>query len=525
MSKKSVADTESQALQTKLNAAIASRASLEEGFKAQSSLLIELINKLSLLSKGINITLDNRLGQFKSLLAEAAPFSEIELKIKEISTLITTQTVTNEHNIEQVHKNFHQAGQDLQKIKGLPNELRRNLRGLLVESLSTKTDLQQYIPILSQLIEFYKITLESKLNENTNSSLTELPSNTESSVNVALLEKISSCLSKLPLSTPHTNELLTLNKKLLSEETNDDVLQRFVEIFDVIVADLENERNNAKNFLDTLSDSLTTFQSDVQKTLSTSTDARDANDKINEKIQTQLKEMSTSVTKALTLKEVKTDVNGKLKNIASTIDKKAKFETKHNKILEDQLTQMRKKVEKLEEQSQDFEAKLAEQQRKTLEDALTKLSNRAAFDEFFTASIVKFNSKPFDLAIAVIDIDDFKKINDTYGHTAGDKTLQVIAKTIKTKISNDVFVARYGGEEFVLIYSNQKKDKFIEELNVINKSVARLPFKFKENKVSITLSIGATHITKEDNYHTAFERADEAMYKAKKQGKNQVIYF
>ena len=138
--------------------------------------------------------------------------------------------------------------------------------------------------------------------------------------------------------------------------------------------------------------------------------------------------------------------------------------------------------------------------------------------------MVRFHHNPFDLALAVIDIDDFKKINDTYGHTAGDKTLQVIANTIQKKVSDDVFVARYGGEEFVLIYSKKKEAPFIKELNLINKTIARLPFKFKNNKVSITLSIGATHITKEDNIHTAFERADEAMYKAKAQGKNQVIY-
>ena len=102
--------------------------------------------------------------------------------------------------------------------------------------------------------------------------------------------------------------------------------------------------------------------------------------------------------------------------------------------------------------------------------------------------------------------------------------MQVIANTIQKKISKDAFVARYGGEEFVLIYSSQKESALIKELNLINNSISRLPFKFKSNKVSITLSIGATHISADDNIHTAFERADEAMYKAKAQGKNQVIY-
>ena len=185
---------------------------------------------------------------------------------------------------------------------------------------------------------------------------------------------------------------------------------------------------------------------------------------------------------------------------------------------------MATKVAILEQQSQQFAKELAEQHRKNMYDALTKLHNRAAFDEYFTLSMVRFHNKPFDLALVVMDIDNFKNINDTYGHTAGDKTLQVIAKTIQKQVSKSGFVARYGGEEFVIIYKHTKKSALVNELNLLNKHIAHLPFKFKNTKVSITLSMGVTHITQGDNIHTAFERADEAMYKAKSQGKNQVIY-
>jgi len=530
MSTKTVADNQTKALQSKLNAAIASRASLEEDFKAQSSMLIDFINKLSQVSKGINIKLDNRLAQLRGLLTKSAPISDIEFKISEISKLLQKHAVTNELNIAQLHSQFNDAGQNLQKINGLPSDLRRKLRGLLVETQSTKDSLTQYIPLLSQLLEFYNIALQSKAGGSTDGLLSATQQGvTEyentSSVNSALIEQISSCLNKLHLSTQHTNELLTLNKKLLKDTTNDDVLQHFIEIFDVIVADLQNERDSAKNFLNTLSDTLTTVQNAVKKTLSSCKEARNTNDEINEKLQEQLLDMTGSVKKAISLDQVKVDINGKLNSIAKTLEKKSKFEQQHQQELSEQLDEMAKKVKKLEGQSQQFEEKLAKQQRKSMQDALTKLSNRAAFDEYFTQSIVRFHHKPFDLALAVIDIDDFKNINDTYGHTAGDKTLQVIANTIQKKVSKDVFVARYGGEEFVLIYTKQKETAFVKELNLINKSIARLPFKFKSNKVSITLSIGATHITKEDNIHTAFERADEAMYKAKAQGKNQVIYF
>jgi len=532
MTSTTVAASQVQALKNKLNAAIESRASLEEDFSAQSSMLIQFINKLSQVSKGINVKLDNRLAQLRVLLTKSTPITDLESKIAEISKLLQTHTVTNEQNITRLHEQFNEAGQNLQKINGLPNDLRRNLRTLLKETQSTKDSLIQYVPLLSQLLEFYDESLRAKTDLPASGLLSVKQSITDSvitdknnsNVNTVLIDQISTCLSKLHLSTQHTKELLAINKKLLSDTTNDDVLKHFVEIFDVIVADFQNERDSAKNFLNTLSETLTTVQSAVKKTLSTCKEAQGINKEINGRLQEQLLDITGTVKKAISLKQVKVDISGKLNCIAQTVEEKTKFEQQNQQTLASQLSEMAKKVEKLEQQSKEFETKLAEQQRKSMQDALTRLSNRAAFDEYFTQSLVRFHHKPYELSLAVIDIDDFKKINDTYGHTAGDKTLQVIANTIQKKVSKDAFVARYGGEEFVLIYTQQKEASLIKELNLINKNIARLPFKFKNNKVSITLSIGATHITKEDNIHTAFERADQAMYQAKGKGKNQVIY-
>ena len=531
MNSKTVAANQMQTLKDKLNAAIESRASLEEDLTHQSNLFIPFISKLSLVSKGINLELDNRLAQLRVLLTKSAPFADIEYKIVEISKLLQHHTATNEQNIARLHEQFNIAGQRLQKTQGLPDDLRRKLRTLLKETQSTKDNVTQYIPLLSQLIEFYDISLSAKIDisKEEHHSASQLPEglsvdNKGDHINSALIEQISACLSKLHLSTHHTRELLAINKKLLNDTKSDDVLQRFIEIFDVIVAEFQSERDSAKNFLNTLSDTLTTVQSAVKKTLATCNESQVTNKKINDKLQNQLQEMTSTVKTAMSLENVKIDINAKLSNIAATLERKTKFEQQSQQVLANQLDDMATKVKDLEKQSQEFAQKLAEQQRKSMQDSLTKLSNRAAFDDYFTKAMVRYQQEPFDLALVVIDIDDFKRINDTYGHTAGDKTLQVIASTLQKKVSESAFVARYGGEEFVIIYSNKAESALTNELNNVNKFIARLPFKFKNTKVNITLSIGCTHITKNDNIHTAFERADKGMYRAKSQGKNQVIY-
>jgi diguanylate cyclase (GGDEF)-like protein len=534
MNDSSVAQKQLVALKKKLDTAIESRSSLEDDFNLQSNLLIQFIAKLSLISKGIDLELDNRLAQLRTLFTKSAPISDIEAKIATISKLLQQHSITNEKNISHMHEQFSQAGASLQKINGLPDNLRRDLRELLTETKESKDALIQYIPLLSQLLVFYDNALKAKnstpakgLLQTAKTSTVEskaIIQNVSAAVDFKILERISTSLSALPLSKSHVNQLLVLKKKIMADKSSDEILEHVVDIFDIIAADFKDEQSNAKIFLNTLSAALTEVQKGVKDTILTQSHSQQTNDKINQKLKSQLNDMTGTVEKALSLNQVKEDINEKLQFIASTLEQKSQFEQQSHQRLNDKLSEMSFTVDKLEKQSKLFEEKLIEQQRKSMQDALTKLANRAAFDDYFAKAMVRFHHKPYQLALVVMDIDDFKQINDTYGHTAGDKTLQVIANTIVKHVSKDVFVGRYGGEEFVLIYSKTHEQALTSKLNALNNYIARLPFKFKNNKVSITLSIGATHIKADDNIHIAFERADQAMYNAKKQGKNQVIY-
>ncbi|MDG1753295.1 MAG: diguanylate cyclase [Thalassotalea sp.] len=305
---------------------------------------------------------------------------------------------------------------------------------------------------------------------------------------------------------------------------NEKLLNSFLAAFDVISHDLVHERNTAKVFLSTLSETLSTIQSAVKSTISTQDKCNKKHQQLNTQLQSQITDMAKGLDAANSLVDIKVDISGKLKAIASTLDEKTLLESTLQAELERKLVDMQDKIEKLEEQSITFEKRIQEQQAKSLQDALTKLNNRAAFDEYFATEIVRYQHNGGSLAIAIADLDDFKRINDTYGHTAGDKTLQVLASTFKKYLENDAFIARYGGEEFVFIFRGKDKDEVIQKLNSLKSNIAKLPFKFKNNKVSMTLSVGVTHIKTDDNVHIAFERADTALYKAKEEGKNRVIY-
>lgn len=531
MSNTSAANKEIILLKKKLDLAITSRAEIETNLKSQSSLLVKFIEKLSLVCKGMDITLDNKLANLRSMLKKSAPIADIQAHIESTSRLLQKQSQLNVSNLNQLHERFHIAGLALQKINGLPASLRRNLRSLITESKDPKDAVIEYVPLLTQLLEFYDTALSAKIKESAPSGgLLGQKKDDANTIEVngypdlKYIQRFETILASLVVSDKHTKDIATVKSQLDAKMSTNKLFSSLLSVFDVIIEDLNDERNTAKVFLSTLSDTLTTVQTAVKTTLNSSQKSQSQHNLLNEQLQKQIVDMSSGLDKATSLADIKVDINAKLQLIAGTLEKKTTFERQQQDILQGQLTTMTEKVDLLEKQSRTFEKRIQEQQARSLEDALTKLNNRAAFDEYFAREIVRFHNKKFDLAIVVMDLDDFKRINDTYGHTAGDKTLQVISSTLKKHIGNEAFIARYGGEEFVLIFSGIDQKTLVAKLNSLRLKITKLPFKFKNNKVTITMSMGASHIQVDDNVHMAFERADAALYQAKEKGKNTVVY-
>ncbi|WP_206484190.1 GGDEF domain-containing protein [Thalassotalea sp. G2M2-11] len=525
MANNATADRELIALKRKLDCAIESRSTIDEQLKHQNTLFTEFIIKLSQTCKGIDIALDNKLAKLRTLFVKSASIDEVEKLTKEISLQLQKFSSKNDHEISQLRQQFSSAGTALQKVNGLPAELRRNLRSLLKENEQSKDALSQYVPLLSDLVGFYQAALkQGNIAQNGNGiSNNNAPTSQPPVANQHVILRFSEFLSKIHVSKKHESKLKKIKLELKENMPNDKLLNSFLAAFDLLSNDLLQEQNTAKRFLSTLSETLTTVQTAVTSTLNVQEKNKEQHQKLNIRLQSQIDDMSTNLEQANSLVDIKVDINSKLKAIAATINEKSTIEHDQQCELERKLVDMQTKVNTLEQQSKQFEKRIHEQHVKSLQDALTKLYNRAAFDEHFAKEIVRCQHNHTPLALVVADLDNFKRINDTYGHTAGDKTLQVIANTFK-KYLDDCFIARYGGEEFVFVFADLDKNTLLKKLNTLKLKVAKLPFKFKNNKVSMTLSIGVTFIQPDDNVHIAFERADTALYQAKKQGKDKVIY-
>lgn len=152
-------------------------------------------------------------------------------------------------------------------------------------------------------------------------------------------------------------------------------------------------------------------------------------------------------------------------------------------------------------------------------DSLTQLYNRRKFDELLDFEIEK--DKRYQLGVSLIycDIDNFKAINDTYGHEAGDEVLIKFSKLMKELLRESDIVARWGGEEFIILIPNKTAEVARTIAEKMRKALEDLAF---PNIGTVTASFGVTHYINQDTKHTMFRRVDEALYSAKANGRNRV---
>ena len=189
-------------------------------------------------------------------------------------------------------------------------------------------------------------------------------------------------------------------------------------------------------------------------------------------------------------------------------------------------------VSKLTERTQSLEQRLSRTRERlslTLTesslDSLTRVANRRFFD-LQLATWMEPQAREHPFVLAMFDIDDFKKINDSYGHQVGDRVLRGIARTLRHITRSEDVLARYGGEEFALLLRNLSMDVAVGRCSEILRLVATQNYDCEESgrKVSLraTLSCGITEFVPGDTVYDLMRRADTALYQAKKLGKNRI---
>ncbi|MBI5407992.1 MAG: GGDEF domain-containing protein [Nitrospirae bacterium] len=222
------------------------------------------------------------------------------------------------------------------------------------------------------------------------------------------------------------------------------------------------------------------------------------------------------------INSIKKAVLGKIENINKGIEIKREQDMKRLRETERTLQAMGARIHDIKKEADEIKKKAEEIESESLRDNLTGLYNRKAYDQKITETLAGLVRYDVPSSLLVCDVDNFKNINDAFGHKVGDLALRKLASLLKVKLRVNDFISRYGGEEFAIILPHTDLTGAVKAGEAIIAYINKSVFSYKDNKIPLTISIGVSILKKTDDAGAVFERADSALYLAKQFGKNNV---
>lgn len=161
-------------------------------------------------------------------------------------------------------------------------------------------------------------------------------------------------------------------------------------------------------------------------------------------------------------------------------------------------------------------------------DPLTGICNRRRMHQILKNSLEQLDNHPYRAVVAMMDVDFFKKVNDTYGHDAGDEVLLALAHLLyeKQEKTNGFYVSRWGGEEFLVFYEKyaMDKEKIIQEFDALREQIQNMCIRVDSKDIRITVTIGLAFFEKGETITELIKFADDNLYEGKKSGRNKVVF-
>lgn len=352
-----------------------------------------------------------------------------------------------------------------------------------------------------------------------------LPDGTEptySSVATHIEHTLLGLLNDLALPERHRPQAESMRQRLEHGLNWYELLPVLDDLAVLMLAITDSGQHEFEAYLKQLNERLESFQSHLQEASEGHADNQSAERDLNSQLREQVDGLHSSVQGAADLESLKHVLEGRLEGLLGVMDEHQQQRDKREEEMANRLKGLSERVAHMEQEAQGYREHLEEQRQKALVDPLTGLPNRAAWSERLELEVAEWEEKGGQLLMAILDLDHFKRINDSYGHLAGDKVLKIVANELRKRLRPRDFIARFGGEEFVLLVPQTTVTGGLQLAESLRAAVEACPFHFKGERVTITLSVGMTEFRDGERSDTVLKRADEALYRAKHLGRNRL---
>ncbi|MCX2543347.1 diguanylate cyclase [Pseudomonas sp. COW5] len=353
-------------------------------------------------------------------------------------------------------------------------------------------------------------------------ALPDSPEPSYSSVAKHIEDTLIGLLDDLTLPERHRPQAEAMRDRLKNGLNWYELLPILDDLATLMLAITDSGQHEFEAYLQQLNERLEAFQSNLQAASEGHADNSSAARAMDTQIREQVDGLQTSVQEAADLDDLKQVLENHLEGLLGTMDQHQKQRDAREQEVAGRLRSLAERVAHMEQEALGYREHLEEQRQKALIDPLTGLPNRAAWSERLDHEIAQWQQHGNTLSLAMLDLDHFKRINDNYGHLAGDKVLKIIATVLRKRLRGSDFIARFGGEEFVLLLPATPPAVGAKLLETLRASIEACPFHFKGERVTITISMGLAAFRPGEHSDLVLKRADQALYRAKNAGRNRV---
>lgn len=311
---------------------------------------------------------------------------------------------------------------------------------------------------------------------------------------------------------------------LLSEHpTNESADRAVVEIAELIAKTrhlVEQEKKDIETFLSQLTGRLGELDRYLEDSVGNLEQAVKEGDALDQSVSAEVAGIRRSVSEAEDIHQLQQSIQAHLTNIQLHMDARRRMEQDRISQAETEIDHLKQALSRVQEESLELNARLNEARERALHDALTGLHNRLAYDERIAHECERWERYGRPTVLSIWDVDHFKRINDAYGHSAGDNVLKILGRLLNQHTRKSDFIARFGGEEFILLLPETGIETAFEVTEKLRQLIAESEFLYRGEPVKVSMSCGMAEFIAGDTPDDVYRRADTALYEAKQDGRN-----
>lgn len=536
----------------------------EKHFSLQQSLLTRAMLRVSLAAEGQATELDDSLEALRQHLRDNNQV-EVSRDLNKLDIVLKDFEQNREQAAGEVKLALEQIVEPLAR-RELSRDIKKQLNDFLREFTKRRQQIQDYPNLLKKLAELQRLvlldsneeapgnteggffsTLLGKKSSNEKEGKNKASSNEpelkpesgmsdralfelnphaavkdSATVSAQLRSIINALLQSVEAQAVSSERVLAVQKKLKQGITNADLIPVLNEVCELVMAAYVAATGAFVNYLNNVNHDLV----DIYKVVGGAATREASLKNASELMQSQMLEnflgLENETEKATNLSELKDTVQLRINNIRLALDEYQQT-VSQDETASLQLSELAAQIKTMESEAQKNQEILKQQRYKAMHDPLTKLPNRESYNERVALESKRWQRYGHPLTLAICDLDHFKKINDTLGHQAGDRVLQVISQAISRRLRDVDFFGRYGGEEFIVILPDTNAEQAFIVLDKLRAAIAKTEFNYKDTPVSISMSIGLSEFKENDTEKEVVERADKSLYNAKSSGRNQCM--